>query len=145
MTRPIYLLAAAGALVIGPAGLAGLAGLAAQERADSSRAENRERRPARASNVIIEEDIVRSEATDAYEIVQRLRPNWLRRRGPTSARSRQSGEVTVYVDGMHFGNAESLRNIPAGNVTTMTYFSAADATLRFGPRQSGAVIEVTTR
>jgi len=140
VTRPtLFALAAAGALVLGPAGLA------SQERVDSSRSENRERPRARATNVIIEEDIRRSEATDAYEIVQRLRPNWLRRRGPTNVRSRESGEVTVYVDGMQYGNAAALRNIPAGNVVTISYLSAADATLRFGPRHTGAVIEVTTR
>ncbi|MEX2155953.1 MAG: hypothetical protein WD773_03835 [Gemmatimonadales bacterium] len=139
MRRLLYLFAAGVVGVLGPAGLA------AQERADSTPSENRERPRARSSNVLIEEDIRRFDASDAYDIVQRLRPNWLRRRGPTNPRNRASGEVTVYVDGVAFGNAAALRNIPAGNVVGITYLSAADATLRFGPRQTGAVIEVHTR
>lgn len=142
--RPLfYLLAAGGALVLAPAALA------AQERVDSTRSENQEPPPsrprARSSNILIEEDIRRIEASDAYDVVQRLRPSWLRRRGPTNARNPGSGEVTVYVDGLAFGNAASLRYIPAGNVVGMAYLSATDATLRFGPRQGGAVIEVHTR
>jgi hypothetical protein len=51
----------------------------------------------------------------------------------------------VYVDGVQYGDADALRSIPAGDVVGMAYFSAADATTRFGPRQGGAVIEVYIR
>jgi len=120
-------------------------GLAAQEGADSSRSERPEKPQRRTPNVLIEEDILGAEATDAYEVVQQLRPNWLRRRGPTSRRSPGSGNVTVYVDGVQFGDASVLRSIPTGDMVGMAYFSAADATVKFGGRQGGAVIEVYTR
>jgi hypothetical protein len=120
-------------------------GLPAQERTDSATPARAERPRGRAANVLIEEEIARAAATDAYEVVYRLRPNWLRRRGPTTLRSPGSGEVTVYVDGVQFGDNAVLRSIPAGDVVGMAYFSAADATTRFGGRQGGAVIEVYTR
>lgn len=136
MTRLILcLFAAMSILPLSPGGLA------AQESADSSSEKPQRRTP----NVLIEEDIVGAEATDAYSVVQRLRPNWLRRRGPTSRRSPGSGEVTVYVDGVQFGAASVLRSIPTGDMVGMAYFSAADATIKFGGRQGGAVIEVYTR
>ena len=119
--------------------------LAAQEPADSSRSERPEKPQRRNPNVLIEEDILGAEATDAYEVVQRLRPNWLRRRGPTSRRSPGSGDVTVYVDGVQYGDVSTLRSMPVGDMVGMAYFSAADATVKFGGRQGGAVIEVYTR
>ena len=117
----------------------GPSGLPAQERTDSARPRSR------SANVLIEEQILRATASDAYEVVRHLRPNWLRRRGPTTLRRSGSGEVTVYVDGIQFGDTDALRGIQAGDVVGMAYFSAADATMRFGPRQGGAVIEVYTR
>jgi hypothetical protein len=123
--------------------------LGAQTPADSARQDSTRKekasRPRRSFNVLTEEEFHDMEAGSAYDVVQRLRPTWLRQRGPTSVNSRSSGEVLVYVDGVAYGDVETLRGIPVGHVASMRFFSATDATTRFSVTHGGGVIEVYTR
>lgn len=100
----------------------------------------------RGSGPVIEaEAIARVSATDAYQIVQNLRPAWLRTRGVISMQHPRAGEAVVYVDGVSYGDLGSLRQISAGDVARMEYLGAADATTRFGTGHAGGVIMVTTK
>lgn len=112
-----------------------------QVAVDSARPRTARRLP----NVLTEEDIERSPAVDAYDLVRQLRPNWLHRRGPTSLRDRRAGQVVVYIDGAQWGGVEALRNIAVAHVRQVHYLSGPEATMRFGTGHGGGVIEITTR
>ena len=94
----------------------------------------------------------------AYDVIQRLRPHFLRERAPggiatpfdkngnrnpAAARS----PVQVYINGVKAGIAAvSLREVLADAVIDITYLNASDATTRFGTgHDNGAVLVVTGR
>ncbi len=80
---------------------------------------------------------------NAYEIVQRLRPRWLRPRG-VSFSNPDAGLAVVYLNGTRFGEPAILRQIRADEITTIQFLSGADATTRFGLNHDGGAILVAT-
>jgi hypothetical protein len=80
-----------------------------------------------------------------HEAISRLRPNWLTR-GTTSFDPPQTEFAVVFVDGVRYGELESLRNLAADHVAAVRYYGPAEATPRFG-LQSGlaGVIEVSMK
>lgn len=102
-------------------------------------------RGSRRQDVLNEEEFSQSTATDAYGLVQRFRPNWLRYRGPVSIQNPGAGQVLVYVNNVRWGTASRLREIPAGEVVEMRHLNGSDATTRYGKDHSGGVIQVTMR
>ncbi len=75
----------------------------------------------------------------ALQVVERLRPAWLRPRG-------RSGLPTVYRNNSRWGqNPAALANISVENVQEIRFLSATDATMRWGASVGGTVILVTTR
>jgi hypothetical protein len=98
------------------------------------------------SQLITQEEIERSQASTAYEVIQRLRANFLSYRGETSLDKNKSQPYpTVYVDGQEYGPLSSLRNIPASQVATIRLYRAWEATTKFGTGNMGGVIAITTR
>jgi hypothetical protein len=103
-----------------------------------------ERSPAQPShdaNVIIEEEIRAASGSTLYDVIRSLRPAWLLAR-PTIVRS--EGELVVYVDGIRFGNAASLRQLSPNTVWSVRYYRTTEAQARFGPGHLQGAIEVTT-
>lgn len=95
-------------------------------------------------NEISREEIKRIEdVSSAYAVVQRLRPNWLRKRGPTSVTS--PSDILVYVEGSRYGPPESLRRINTLDVESMRFLSDDQATMEYGTGHDHGVIEVTLR
>ena len=98
------------------------------------------------SQIITEEEVEASRAATAYEVIQKLRANFLSYRGETSLNRNQSQPFpTVYVDGMEFGQIASLRTIPASQVSSIRLYRSWEATTKFGTGKMGGVIAVTTR
>lgn len=96
--------------------------------------------------LITENEVVASLATTAYELIHRLRPNFLTYRGETSfERSKSQPYPTVYVDGQEFGPIGTLRNIPASQIATIRLYRSWEATTKFGSGNLGGVIAITTR
>ena len=79
----------------------------------------------------------------AYSVVQSLRPMWLRKRGRSSINN--EGDIVVYVDGSRYGTPGELRNIPATEVASMRFLSAAEATNRYGTGHPHGAILVNTK
>jgi hypothetical protein len=99
--------------------------------------------------VITESEIVAraSEASNALQIVQKLRPQMLRSRGRVSPND-TSGEASlpkVIVDDVAYGTIESLANLNASQVREIKYMNAADATTKWGTGYMGGVIIVVTK
>lgn len=101
----------------------------------------------RARNLITEDEIQKSSARTAYELVQTLRPEYLRSRGVTSTsdNAREGGLPLVYMDGVQYGTLESLTNIAPGTIREIRYMNGRDATTRFGTGVANGVIEIITK
>ncbi|TVP44701.1 MAG: hypothetical protein EA350_11055 [Gemmatimonadales bacterium] len=91
-------------------------------------------------DVITEEEIRRSSATDAYRLVSSLRPAWLRERGAVTLRTTDSGDgqalvnpqIVVYIDGTRLGDVSELETVATTGLTSIRRLSASEATQRFG-------------
>jgi hypothetical protein len=104
-----------------------------------------ERRPAARANLLTQEEIRNARYNNLYDIVVALRPNWLNQRGPISFADPEAGKVLVYLNEVHAGGAEYLRQVSVLDVESMHYFNATEASARFGFRQSGgAAIVIRT-
>ncbi len=103
----------------------------------------------RRSNTITAEEIASVYASNAYELVQRLRPQWLVTRGAAGSREAVlegglSGGIVVYVDGVRRGGVDALRELSREQVRELRWIDAKDATTRYGTGHSSGVIEVYT-
>lgn len=98
-------------------------------------------------DVLTAAEIVAARATDVYQAVAQLRPEFLRRRpAATPMAPMAMASVSVYMDEMPFGSSESLRYIPLDRVRLIRYISAAEAHLKFGGQhQAGAIIVMTVK
>lgn len=98
------------------------------------------------SQLITEEEVDASLGATAFELIQRLRPNFLSYRGETSYyRSRSQPYPTVYVDGQEFGPISILRTIPTAEIATIRLYRSWEAATTFGTGKMGGVIAITTR
>jgi hypothetical protein len=76
-------------------------------------------------------EIDATSATNAYDLVNRLRPQWLRQAATGSiAGGRVSSQViVVYLDGNRFGTIESLRTLSTSGIRSMEWLSATRAAI----------------
>jgi outer membrane cobalamin receptor len=102
-------------------------------------------RPERDRNVILQDEIDAANATDALNLITRLRGEFLVNRGKVSLSTDASPFPTVYVDGSRYGDATILKQIPASQVATIRLYRAWEAQTKFGNGNAGGVIEVLTK
>jgi hypothetical protein len=87
---------------------------------------------------ITQQELAGAAASNAYELVERLRPRWLRAgsaAGLTDVGSggmMQGGQTTmrttlVYLDNVKLGSIETLRTVPASGITSLRYLNAERA------------------
>jgi hypothetical protein len=112
------------------------------------------------STMIGAEEIRRSPATNVLDLVRSERPQWLRTRGATTARTRNTEvdrgdmvmevtvmdlpEIRVYVDGTRAGETPDLRGISTRGLVSIEFLSAPQATGRFGTDHPHGAIVITT-
>lgn len=80
-----------------------------------------------------------------YDVVQRLRPDWLREHGATSIASGVGSApdpVHVYVGIVRLGGPEVLTRLETAAATSLKYYTPAEAQSRFGPGNVNGVIQV---
>jgi len=98
-------------------------------------------------DIITREEIDQSPGSrTAYELIQRLRPQWLITRGIANVRQGSGAEdIVVYMDNARMGYREALRSIPLGSVRYLEFFDARRATQRWGGGHiHGAILISTT-
>ena len=95
--------------------------------------------------MITEEEIAATTAINAYEVVQKLRGNFLSSRGKTTILGKSSSTPVVYVDGVRYGEIASLRNITSTTIQSIRLYRAWEAQQKYGNDVMGGVIEVTTK
>jgi hypothetical protein len=96
-------------------------------------------------NLITAEEIATINVANAYEAVERLRPNFLRSRGRTTLTANAIEYPNVYLNRQRYGDIGQLRNILASTVREIRYYSPAEAGTQFGLDNANGVIEVTLK
>jgi hypothetical protein len=81
----------------------------------------------------------------AFDVVQQLRPEFLRTRGSASVRDPTPVEAVVYLDGVRLGAPSALRGISKVTLKEIRYMDANEATMQYGTGHRGGAIVVTTR
>lgn len=95
-------------------------------------------------NVISQQEIQESgDFSNAYNLVRRLHPQWLQKRGRSSVNN--PGDILVYVEGNRQGGPTTLRQIDVIDVESITYLRPAEATMRYGSGHDNGVIEVNLK
>ncbi len=104
-----------------------------------------EKAPRRSRNVITEDEIQNFTSLTAYEVVQRLRPAWLRGRGGRTAAAPAGHFAYIFVDGSPYGELQSLQGFRVEQIQELRYVPPQDAVTRYGGEYMGGVILVTTK
>ena len=88
-----------------------------------------------------------ADVNTVYDAVARLRPNWLAAHGVMSPTSSTTTEyATVFVDGVLYGDLNTLRNLQAYHVADIRYYDITQSGARYGIRGgTGGVIDVRTK
>ena len=95
------------------------------------------------ANLITRADIDEMGPSSAFNIIEALRSNWLRKRGRTSIA--QEGEIWVYVDGSGPSSLDILSTIHSDNIESLRFMNERQATFRFGSGHEHGAILVTLR
>jgi hypothetical protein len=86
-------------------------------------------------------EIRASNATNAYELISRLRPQWLRAPGGGSITGGvvQNQTILVYLDGHRVGDLTALSTLSVNGVTSMQWLDASRAPTVLNDIPRGAV------
>ena len=100
------------------------------------------REPSSSARLITRQEILErgQGVATAYQAIQRLRANWLRPSGATSLRG--LAPVLVYIDNVSRGEISVLESYPIEQVYEMRFYTALEATSRWGTGNSVGAIEV---
>ena len=108
-----------------------------------------EPRPSTDRDLITEPEIASRapDAANAYQIIQKLRPQMLRIRGLASPNDRtgESVQPKVYLDNVEYGTLAQLANVNASQVREIRFLNSRDATTRWGTGHIGGVILISTK
>ena len=99
------------------------------------------------SNLITADEIVASHETNAFDVISRLRPLFLRTRGRSSlsAGTNSSDYATVFLDNQMYGDLNTLKNINAEQIRQIRWYSGPDAVQKFGMQYGAGVIAIDTK
>lgn len=96
-------------------------------------------------DVITEEEIEASNATNVYDLVASLRGEYLKDRGIISIKTNTREKAVVFLNEQEYGVVETMRNIPKGRIAEVRYVSGVDAVNRFGAQYGGGIILLISR
>lgn len=97
----------------------------------------------RDSSRITSVEIERTQVSTAHELVERLRPGWLRTRGQSSMLL--ASPIRVYLNGAPYGELAALSQIPVNDIRLIERLGASEATRRFGTDHANGAILISTR
>jgi hypothetical protein len=140
----------------------------------TSTVEAQQKKVKRDRNLISLEELAALQGHNGYEVVEKLRPDWLRRserrvtldtrrvdRGTALGAEPNPGEdvggspydernppplkLTVFVDQTEMGGVEELQRLRNDDIQEIRFLSGSDAQQRYGPRFAAGVIQVTLK
>ncbi len=95
-------------------------------------------------NVVTKDELVGTKATNVYDALRVIRPEFFSSRGVSSIRMATPDVLTVYMDRTQLGDLESLRNIDIALVTEVRRLTPREAAIRLGTDLPGGALLVTT-
>jgi len=96
--------------------------------------------------VITEDEIDASHAANAFEVIHKLRANFLTNRGQTGLnRTAANSYPTVYLDDQEFGPINTLSTIPAAQIAMIRLYRVSEANAKYGTHSLTGVIAITTK
>jgi hypothetical protein len=99
----------------------------------------------RRSNITAEEiKQVSNPGWSAYDLISKVRPEWLRARNPQTLREPDPIYPIIYLDDIEHGDIDSLKDITISRVASVQFITAYDTTARFGQTYQGGAIMVRT-
>lgn len=96
-------------------------------------------------NLITSSEIEVAKAETAYDLVAKLRANFLHPRGPNSILLKVTQDPTVYLDDVEYGPIASLHTIQASTIAEIRFFEGWEATTKYGTGHVAGVIQIYTR
>jgi hypothetical protein len=99
----------------------------------------------RRPNVLTQEQLAATNSESLYDAINKLRPEWLSSRGPTSVTDATPTAVSVFANGNLLGKADYLQQMRILDVTEVRYWDAGQASARFGMGHPRGVIEITRK
>jgi hypothetical protein len=97
------------------------------------------------ASVISEAEIDASGGTTAYEVIKKVRANFLSYRGETTIHMSSPTSPMVFVDGQLFGDINALKQLMAPQIAEIRLYRSWEATTKFGTGYMAGVIAVTSR
>lgn len=98
-------------------------------------------------SVITGTDLAAAGTESAYDIIQRLRPEYLRvkpsQQGYFNSGVGDAPPPAVVSRGQRVGELADLRRIPAVSLSEIRYYNIEQAKLKYGMQYTGGVIELT--
>ena len=95
--------------------------------------------------LITEEEIAATNATTAYDVIARLRPEYLRNRGATSLLLPSRSQPVVFMKEQDYGSIEALRQVRSSDLSEIRFYPGPDAVTKFGSQYSAGVIQLVPR
>ena len=99
----------------------------------------------REPNLITEQEIAASNESNVFDVVNRLRPMFLKTRGRSTINAGGSEYASVFLDGQYFGELGSLRNIVASQIHEIRYLNGPDAVSKYGMRYGSGAVDVRSK
>jgi|GEM_PF-713006 len=97
-------------------------------------------------SMISASEIDSAHQTTAYELIRKLRPQFLQGRGKLSLLlSEPVALPRIYLDDQYYGDASTLRGILAETIESVRFYSAAEAQYKYGHDNAAGVIAVATK
>lgn len=98
------------------------------------------------ASTITESEIDSSHSSTAYDVIHKLRPQFLIPRGTLSLDPAVGPALPrVYVDDQLYGDASTLRGILVGTIESIRFYSASEAQYKYGHDNSAGVIAIFTK
>lgn len=97
----------------------------------------------RSRNVLTAEAFENRSERNLYDLLARIRPNWLRPQGANLVTG--TSPVVVYINNVRFGGVDALVDITLDRVEQVRFVDGTDAATRYGLNTDGGVLEVTTK
>jgi hypothetical protein len=106
-----------------------------------------QRRPATSGiDTITEEEIGAMRAATAYDVVSRTHGEYLRSRGRQSLDARMPPIPThVFVDDTYYGDINTLKGVPASELSEVRFYQGYEAQYKFGSGHMGGVVQLITK
>lgn len=96
--------------------------------------------------LITQQEIEKTTAKNAYEVVRKLRPSYLTSRGQITINAKNDETTpSVYVNGQPFGPTEMLKSIPVASIAEIRLYHAGEVPPQWEQNNPSGLIAIRTK